>query len=130
MTPEERKYIYTLLAAVILVDQRIRTVEIETFIELILGFQTALRDPNAQSKDQISGWFHKNRETVIKLLNAPDRNGRLAALFNKLDGFVFKTHLLAAMESIAVSDKELHESEVDIMQMAADYWNLPIPHPV
>ncbi len=119
-----------LLAAVILIDSRVREVEVDTFVELITGFQNALRENDPMSREEISDWFDAHKSRIRDMLDSPKRDEKLRLLFDDLDSFVFKPHLLAAMESIAISDKELHSTEVDIIQMAADHWNLPMPHPV
>ena len=127
MTPDDREHILVLLCAIVLADKRVRPIEVETFSALIRGLDAEFRELAPPPEEDTAAWFLKNRANVAAMLAAPDREARLVRHFLALDGFAYKRQLLEAMESIAVSDRELHDAEFDLMLLAAAYWDLPPP---
>ncbi len=127
MTPAQRDLVYTLLGAVILADQKVRAVEIETFTALVKGFQSALKQVDPLSDEEIETWFDVNRKDIETMMAGPDSADRLTKILAALDGFEYKIQLLKAMDRIAVSDQELHPSEIDLIAVAAAYWQIEKP---
>ena len=60
-------------------------------------------------------------------MNGSEGADRLSKIFLALKGFEYKSQLLTAMKRIAVSDQELHQSEIDLMDLAATYWQMETP---
>ena len=127
MTPAQRDLVYTLLGAVILADRKVRTVEIDTFKSLVKGFQSALKQIDPLTDNEIESWFAINRPDIESLMNGSEGADRLSKIFLALKGFEYKSQLLTAMKRIAVSDQELHQSEIDLMDLAATYWQMETP---
>ena len=127
MTPTQRDLVYTLLGAVILADQKVRSVEIETFKALVSGFQSALKQVDPLSPEEIESWFEVNRGDIEMMMGAPDVVDRLSKILAALEDFPYKPQLLKAMDRIALSDQELHPSEIDLIALAAAYWNIETP---
>jgi len=122
MDPLERYHIYTLLSAVVLVDRKILDVEIQAFVNLVRGLQTAVDDPNPDTDDNIKTWFTNNQIEIFNWLHSPYREINLLDILEKLRNCEYQWQILQAMRSVALSDSDFHSSEIELIRFVNNYW--------
>ncbi len=124
----KRYHIYALLAAVVVADQEVLAVEVDTFVNLATQLHISLEHGQVDSHEVLKAWFDDHHAGIRKALLSDIEKGRfLVSNLEPLIGFEYCWQVLAAMQAIAVSDNELHKTERELIQTAANYWGLKYP---
>ncbi len=123
MDPIDKHHVYTLLCTVILADKKVLNVELETFIKVATGIQTALNDRVIDTPSDLQKWFDFNLVRISSFLLRNNWQANIAEHLKALSHVGYKWHIIQAMKSIAVSDNEFHSSEVGIIKFTIAYWD-------
>lgn len=122
VNPIEKQHVYSLLCAAVLADNRILDIEKQTFVKVATGIQIATGSPDLDSPHLLHLWFDDNYLRIAESLLIENWQINIAEHLQCLQHVSYKWHVLQAMISIAISDGEFHNSEVDILKFAVDYW--------
>ncbi len=122
MDPIDKHHVYTLLCAVILADDRVLDVELETFINVTTNIQVALNDRNIDTPESLQRWFDFNLVRISSFLLRKQWRPHITEHLNALNHIGYKWHVIQAMKSIAISDNEFHRSEVDLVKFVIAHW--------
>jgi len=113
-TPEIWDHILTLMASIVVSDQRVREDEINSFIK------------NAHiMANEMNQTLEARRQDIAREISAETVDTYIVGNVMALEPFFHKQVLLNCLISIAAADAEIHEKEVDIVNLAAAYWDLP-----
>jgi len=123
-TPDIWNHVLSLMAAVVLSDKRIREDEIKSFIKNARLMARELNQELDLSDELLQGWFEAKREGIAKQLTGGNADAFFVENIIALEPFAPKQVLLNCLISISASDAELHHSEVDLVNLAAAYWEL------
>lgn len=122
MQPVERYHIYSLMCAIIVADKKVKNVEVDTFVSLVKGFQTALKDPSPEDEQSIRAWFDDHHAGIAAQIESDDRSAFLEKQAAGLKAFAFKRQIIQSLMSIAVADGEFHKSEEKMIDVISRYW--------
>jgi len=123
-TPETWTHILSLMAAIIVSDDRVREDEIQSFINNTRFMARELNQDIALSDDLLRGWLEAKRATIAAIIMSDEADTFIIENIMALEPFAPKQFLLNCLISIAASDAEIHYKEADLINLAAAYWDL------
>lgn len=125
MNNEQRHSIFTLLYAIVLIDNRVMKVEVDQFLVQIEDFLTRTNFiETLKAKSIISTWFVQNYKSILTQMRSPDREFFLMMHVDNLKSFPHRQDVYDMMKEIAIADDEYHQNEQDFIDKVADIWNL------
>jgi Tellurite resistance protein TerB. len=124
-TPEIWDHILTLMASIVVSDQRVREDEINSFIKNAHIMANEMNQTLEMSDMLLTRWFEARRQDIAREISAETVDTYIVGNVMALEPFFHKQVLLNCLISIAAADAEIHEKEVDIVNLAAAYWDLP-----
>ncbi|MEP1230621.1 MAG: hypothetical protein ABJG88_08085, partial [Litorimonas sp.] len=119
LTLQTWNHILTLMAAIIVSDNRIRHDELESFVKNVRVMSEKLNQDLELSDDDLSRWFTARCDDVSGHVNGPHVNIYIVENIMALEPFFHKEYLLNCLIDIAASDAELHKNEIDIINIAS-----------
>lgn len=125
MTDQQRHCIFTLLYAVVLIDNHVKKVEVDLFFARIESFlrNVGFIEP-LKAKTIISTWFVQNFKQILKEMKSETRDSFLLSLVEDLKFYPQREDVFDIMKEIAMSDKEYHEREKQFIDKVAEIWNI------
>lgn len=124
-TPETWTNILSLMAAIIVSDERVREDEVQSFIKNTRYLARELNQDVKLSDAWLRSWFDTKRDTIAASVIGGDADSFIVEHALALDTFEYKQLLLNGLVSIAASDAEIHHKEADLINLIAAYWDLP-----
>ncbi len=118
--------ILTLFAFVVLVDRKVRTVEVECFADSVERISEYFKPEYRMSRDQLTRWFRSRRKAFLEQLENAGSSQPLWDSVFSLEDFPYKEELLFAMLNIAKSDAEYHDLEKQMIRKASTAWDLKL----
>jgi len=116
--------ILSLMAAVIVSDDRVREDEIQSFIKNVHIMADELNQDIALSDDLLHIWFETKRDDIAKQISGGNADTFIVENIMALEPFASKQVLYNCFISIAASDAEIHPKEAELVNLAAAYWGL------
>jgi len=123
-TPQQWTHILSLMAAIIVSDERIREEEIQSFIKNARHMAAELNQDVALSDEMLRTWFNAKRDNIAKVVMSGEADSFIVKNIMALEPFAPKQFLLNCLISIAAADAEIHYKEADLINLAAAYWDL------
>jgi len=120
-------HILTLLSVAVIVDNRIYKEEVDMFVERALTLKEIITPDMIFSKKMAFDWFVVHREEVKAWMVHTDPHSIILRHILALGEASFCKEVLGAIYAIAIVDGEYHPSEIDMIGMACQHWNLPRP---
>ncbi len=117
-------HILTLMAAIVVSDARVVEDEIDSFLKNVKLIADDLDRALEVSEDDLIHWFNAKRNHIAQQTTHQNMNRFIVNNIISLEPFYEKQTLLNCLISIAASDSDMHEKEVDIINIAAAYWEL------
>ena len=114
----------TLLALSIFVDKRVFAEEITTFMRESKTLQSGLQIEPRLTEARLLSWFEAHREALKKQVEALDFTSWIIPLLERLKPLHDKSLILDMMNEISISDGELHETEDNLIKLAAHHWDI------
>ncbi len=108
----------SLLAAVMIADQKIHRHELEALMEAI----DALTSHSGDNRGVTKAWLEDNITEIKSMIHGPNRKRWLALQFLKLRDYPNKKVALDYLWRVAVADGELHVNEAAIIDKALWLW--------
>ena len=125
MTEYQRHCIFTLLYAVVLIDNRVKKVEVDLFFARIESF---LHKTNfietVEAKAIISDWFVQNYKFILSKMKSPNKENFLLGYVKELKFYLNRQEVFDVMEEIAMSDEEYHDDEKEFITKVAKIWGI------
>lgn len=123
-TPETWTHILSLMAAIVVSDEKVREDEIQSFIKNARYMAHELNQDAALSDDWMRSWFDTKRDEIANAIASGGADRFIIDNIMALEPFAPKQFLLNCLISIAASDAEIHYKEADLVNLAAAYWDL------
>ena len=125
MNVDIKDSIFTLLYAMVLIDNRVVKVEMDTFFATIEEFLETIEDvENLRAKDIIANWFVKNYKSILKAMKTSNREEFMLAHVENLKSYSNKKQIFHMMSIIAHADEDFHDEERDFLNKVARVWQL------
>lgn len=115
-----------ILAITVIIDGRVREAELAAFIEHAKGM-ASLCDQEDISSTWLQNWYDKNKLTIIDQMQGRGKNTTILKAFATVKEPAIREALFDSIIHIAVSDKEYHEAENDLVRSAAAIWGFVRP---
>lgn len=125
MTNDQRHSIFTLLYAVVLIDNRVIRAEVDHFFMTLESFliRVSLAD-TLKAKSYISNWFVQNYKDILTEMKSPDRNIYLMRHVEALKTYKNRQIVFEMMEEIAHADDEYNPLEKQFIDKVSEVWGL------
>lgn len=125
MKKEFLENILTLLTVVILIDEKVYPEEVKAFSKAVQKISEQI-DPNILfTSSMAADWFKANRDSVLLKLKSEGADTLIRTLIMKIKSSPQSKDVFFNMIRIAHSDSEYHIKEHNLLQIAADVWNIP-----
>ena len=125
MNTEIKDSIFTLLYAMVLIDNRVVKVEMDSFFASIEGLLEIIEDvENLRAKDIITNWFMKNYKHILQEMKTPDREDFMLAHVEKLKTYSNRKQVFHALSIIAHADENFHNEERKLLDKVAHCWGI------
>lgn len=125
MDRDIRDSVFTLLYIMVLIDERILRIEVDTFLSLIEEFQkTKIKTDRFQSKTIVTDWFMQNYKSILRAMGEKDRGVFIDQHISRLSDFYDREVVFDFMTKIAFSDNQFHDDERQVLERAAKVWGL------
>ncbi len=125
MNDDEKHSLFTLLYAVVLIDNRVIRVEMDQFFITLEDFlSTVSFIDTLKAKSYISNWFVQNYKDILSEMKSPDRNIYLLKHVANLKHYEHRQVIFDMMMKIAISDNQYHISERQFIEKVSEVWRL------
>ena len=126
MTSEHWMHIFTLLAIIVVADDRVYKEEVDSYIAQV-EFLKAEVDTEALVTTKLAfDWFVAQRPEIQEKLKSDDAEFFVIRTIQQLLDFPNHAALLEAMRSVSISDQEYHVQEKSIIELAATHWGVDL----
>ena len=122
MFKAETHDLLSLFATMVLADKKVYAVEVEAFSTSVIEFFIKTDLSPVPTQEQLFEWFEANRETIKLKHTQADFEMWFEALMQRVDQVYSIKAVVEVMETIALSDGELHISEKALMVLVDKYW--------
>ena len=127
MTNQHRHSFFTLLYAVVLIDNRVVRVEVNQFFKALEEFMKEVESINTlEAKSTISNWFVQNYKSILAEMRSPDRETFLLSHVESLKFYEHRQKIFEMMEFVANSDDDFHALEKQFLNKVSDVWQLKL----
>jgi len=123
-TPKVWNHILSLMAAIVVSDDRVREDEIQSFIKNARVMARELNQDMALSDELLRAWFETKRKDISHQVSSLGADTFIIENLLALEPFASKQTLHNCFLSIAASDSEIHPKEIELINLAAAYWDL------
>ena len=120
--PNDVDNILSLLAATVVVDQRVYEDEVTAFINGVKRLSAESLIKANLSYDKIRTWFEAHQKEIRKNVTSPFFKEWVAALLDRMPYIENKSSILAVMNDIAKADGRVHISERVLVSFTENYW--------
>ena len=125
MNVDIKDSIFTLLYAMVLIDNRVVKVETDTFFATIEEFLETIEDVESlRAKDIIANWFVKNYKSILKEMKTSNREEFMLAHVKNLKSYGNRQKIFHIMSVIAHADEDFHDEERKFLSKVAHVWGL------
>ena len=123
---EDQKHsLFTLLYAVVLIDNRVIRVEMDQFFITLEEFLTNVSFIDTlRAKSYISNWFVQNYKNILAEMKSPDRNIYLLKHAENLKHYEHRQIIFDMMMNIAIADNQCHALEKQFIEKVSEVWGL------
>jgi len=115
-----------ILAITVIIDGRVREAELAAFVEHAQGMSPLCGQTDV-TKEWLQDWYDKNKKGIMNEMDGRGKNTTILKAFATVKDDAIRESLFDAIIHIAVSDKEYHESESDLVRSAAAIWGFVRP---
>lgn len=125
MNEDQKHSLFTLLYAVVLIDNRVMRVEMDQFFITLEDFLTEVSFIDTlKAKSFISNWFVQNYKDILAEMKSPDRNIYLLKHVETLKHYEHRQEIFDKMMNIALADNQYHASEREFIEKVSKVWGL------
>ena len=125
MNNQYRHSLFTLLYAVVLIDNRVVRVEVDQFFKVLEDFMKDVERVNTlEAKSTISNWFVMNYKKILSEMRSANRETFLLNHVRELKSYEHRGKVFEIMQHIANADDELHASEKQLLDRVSEAWEL------
>ena len=125
MNTEIKDSIFTLLYAMVLIDNRVVKVEMDSFFASIEGLLEIIEDVESlRAKDIITNWFMKNYKHILQEMKSPEREDFILVHVEKLKTYSNRQQVFHALSIIAHADENFHNEERKLLDKVAYCWGI------
>ena len=114
------------LAITVIVDEKIRSPEINEFCEQACGLAELYADGEFTINDA-KAWFEKHKPMILDKINGRGRNTYILKSISAVKDPAMRENLYDAMITISISDSEYHKHESDLVRSAGAIWGFSRP---
>lgn len=118
----------TVLAVSVLIDERLRDVEMIEFSHSIMTINQRIRPGVILTRRNIVNWFNANRTDIAEKISIDKNDIWKTQILGQIQGDELRRMVLACMFSISVCDYELNDEECDFLKLAVSHWETGLPH--
>lgn len=128
MDDQQRHSVFTLLYAIVLIDNRVIKVEVDLFFARVESFlKTTKLVESLKAKAIISNWFVQNYKDILHEMKLPNRKDYLIGHVENLKFYGQRQDVFNIMLEIAHADNEFHTDEREFLKTVAQIWKLDLP---
>jgi len=126
MNNNELQKILTLFSLVILIDDKVLKVEVDTLGRQLSQLYSSLGEGYFITESMGVDWFHANRASLTSILSSPNKENYIKSLLTQLSDSSLKLKIYDVIIRIAHADAEFHPKEEEIAKLASFLWNLDL----
>jgi len=115
-----------ILAITVIIDGRVREAELAAFMEHAKGMAPLCGQEDV-TDEWLQNWYDQNKTRIINEIDGRGKNTTILKAFATVKTDAIRESLFDAIIHIAVSDKEYHEAESDLVRSAAAIWGFVRP---
>ncbi|WP_371396750.1 hypothetical protein [Fretibacter rubidus] len=128
MKPEQWTDIFTLLAIIVVADDRVYKEEVDSFVAQVDILKSEVGSDALVTPKLAFDWFVAQRDEIKARVQQENAEFFIVRTIQGLLDFPNHGALLRSMEAVSVSDREFHIEEKSIIQLAAAYWGQTPPY--
>ena len=128
MRPEQWTEIFTLLAIIVVADNRVYKEEVDSFVGQVDILKSQVGSEALVTSKLAFDWFIAQRDEIKAKINQDNAEFYIVRTIQSLMDFPDHGALLRSMEAVSVSDREFHIEEKSIIQLAAAHWGQTPPY--
>lgn len=114
----------TLLAATIVVDNRVYKEEVDSFLDQVEWLHVQISSPTLMTRKMAFDWFVAHRDHIQLQMRGEASAAYVVRLLQSLHNSPHHALILRAMYAVSVADSEFHVVEVDLIDLAAAIWGV------
>lgn len=118
----------TILATSVLIDERLRDIEIIEFSHSMTKINQHVRPDVILPPEDIADWFKDHAEGISNKISTDEKNAWKTQILNQIQDQDLRRMVLTAMFSISVCDYELKDEECEFLKLAVSLWKIDLPH--
>ena len=127
MDIREWTHVLTLLSVAVIIDDRVYKEEVDMFVEQAVKLKEVISPEMIFSKKMAFDWFVVHRDEIKIWATDLDARNVILRHILALGESPHCKNILNAIYAIANVDGEYHPSEVDVIRLACEHWNLAVP---
>lgn len=116
--------IFTLLAAVVLLDDKVDGAELDCFTNAVNELTITLGFDGHVPAADIQNWFTRNEVALRELLASSSAEIRFTDMILSLAEFDYVSLVFEMMERISLSNTKVDKAEFDLVILASALWGL------
>ena len=121
MNTQQRNSLFTLLYAMVLIDNRVVRVEVDQFFRALEAFMKETEFINSlKAKSTISTWFFQNYKNILTEMKRSDREIFLLKHVEALKFYDQRHKIYKMMKNVAIADDELHNLEKQFLKRVSE----------
>lgn len=125
MNAKIQNSIFSLLYAMVLIDNRVVKVEMDTFFARIEGFLRAIEDTESlRAKGLIANWFVQNYKNILKEMKSSNRVDFMLAHVENLKDYNYREQVFDILNIIAHADEDFHDEERVFLEKVGRIWGI------
>lgn len=124
MTSEHWMHIFTLLAIIVVADERVYKEEVDCFVEQVDILKADIDSDALVTAKLAFDWFVAQRHEIQAKLQSDEAEFFVIRTIQQLLDCPNHPALLRSMRSVSMSDQEFHVQEKSIIELAAAHWGL------
>ena len=128
MNPDHWTDIFTLLAIIVVADDRVYKEEVDSFVAQVEILKTEVGSEALVTTKLAFDWFHAQRDEIRAKIQQENSQFFVVRTIQGLLDFPDHGALLRSMEAVSVSDREFHIEEKSVIELAAAYWGQKPPY--
>ena len=128
MNPDNWTDIFTLLAIIVVADNRVYKEEVDCFVAQVDILKAEVGSDALVTPKLAFDWFNAHRDNIKAKIQQENSQFFVVRTIQGLLDFPDHGALLRSMEAVSVSDREFHIEEKSIIELAAAYWGQTRPY--
>lgn len=126
MTSEQWMHVFTLLAIIVVADERVYKEEVDCFVAQVDILKADINGETLVTPKLAFDWFVAQKNEIQAKLKSDEAEFFVIRTIQQLLDFPDHAALLRCMQSVSMSDEDFHIQEKTIIELAAGHWGITL----